>query len=348
MRSCSIVLLLLFAASIHGHELFTSEQMRTGINAIIDKSYACNDTNVVILVKTAVTSAGSRTTIRETWAKLAKEKYDIPVLFVIGRSKDPDYHIVMIEDQEFGDILMGNFTDSYHNLTLKTIFTMNWFYEHCPQNSFLVYVDDDMAVNPANVILFLNRDPETGINGNLRQNDPVVRDAAYKWFVPHDVYPDKYYPDYCYGAGVIVDWVTTGLLVNGSLDEDIKPKIWNDDAFVYGIVRKGMRIPVRDVPSIRVYGFNGKTDNLTQVYEKMIIVGSMDTSMFRDMWKSIPEAVFDQGMAAVFSETRTKKHPINVFLVVTAFLLISLIAASLFVRAYRSLPGHSDYFLLQA
>jgi hypothetical protein len=55
------------------------------------------------------------------------------------------------ESQYFRDIIMGNFIDSYYNLTLKSIFVINWYQRRC-SHSFLAYLDDDVVINPENLI----------------------------------------------------------------------------------------------------------------------------------------------------------------------------------------------------
>lgn len=115
----SSILLLILVPVIHGHELRTNEQMRTGMTAMIDEPHACdNKTAIVILVKSAITHSGNRLVIRQTWAEMAKEK-DIPVMFVVGRSAG---HVTM-EKRAGSYILTGDFTDNspYNGLCIKLV-----------------------------------------------------------------------------------------------------------------------------------------------------------------------------------------------------------------------------------
>lgn len=289
MRILLQILLMILIPVIHGHELLTSKQMRTGNAAVIDEPGACDNKSTVILVKSAITHFHHRMAIRETWAKQAKDKFGIPVLFVVGQSDDQDSEFdTMTESQQYCDILMGNFTDTYWNTTLKTVFVLNWYATRCG-NSLLVYIDDDVIVNPAKLTQFLAASPiRTGVHCSLMHNDWPARDPGSVHYVSLTVWPDPYWPDYCSGAAVIMNKQTAQQLVAGALDDNVNPKLFIDDVFVYGIVRQRFGVPITAVPSIRVFGFDQKVENMSQVYDKSIIIGQFKWYNMTDFW-GIPE-----------------------------------------------------------
>ena len=51
------------------------------------------------------------------------------------------------ENQKFGDIIQGDFVDSYHNLSYKAIMGNLWAAEFCEQAEFVVKTDDDMFID---------------------------------------------------------------------------------------------------------------------------------------------------------------------------------------------------------
>ena len=85
-------------------------------------------------------------------AKLLQElKDEIKVrrLFLIGNSLDDnsvdplkEQHeaLLQAEANEYGDILQGEFHDSFRNLTLKEIMFLNWLPKHCPKTQFIFKV----------------------------------------------------------------------------------------------------------------------------------------------------------------------------------------------------------------
>ena len=51
----------------------------------------------------------------------------------------------MKEYYEYGDILIGNFIDTYNNLTLKSRAALNFFFTSC-QSKALILMDDDIVI----------------------------------------------------------------------------------------------------------------------------------------------------------------------------------------------------------
>ena len=51
------------------------------------------------------------------------------------------------ENKKYGDIIQGDFVDSYHNLSYKAIMGNLWAAEFCEQAEFVVKTDDDMFID---------------------------------------------------------------------------------------------------------------------------------------------------------------------------------------------------------
>ncbi len=60
------------------------------------------------------------------------------------------------ESALFGDLVQGDFEDTYYNLTLKTISGMRWVVEKCPKSRFYFLVDDNVYVSPKNLLRLLH------------------------------------------------------------------------------------------------------------------------------------------------------------------------------------------------
>jgi len=53
-------------------------------------------------------------------------------------------------DAEFarhGDLVQGNFVDSYKNLTLKAVMGLRWMSQYCSEAPFAIKTDDDTFLN---------------------------------------------------------------------------------------------------------------------------------------------------------------------------------------------------------
>ena len=51
------------------------------------------------------------------------------------------------ESSKYGDIIQGDFLDTYHNLSYKAVMGNLWVAEFCSQAEFVVKTDDDMYVD---------------------------------------------------------------------------------------------------------------------------------------------------------------------------------------------------------
>lgn len=51
------------------------------------------------------------------------------------------------ENNQYGDILQGNFIDSYHNLSYKHTMALKYVAERCTQVPYILKCDDDVIIN---------------------------------------------------------------------------------------------------------------------------------------------------------------------------------------------------------
>lgn len=87
------------------------------------KSMAENKSIIVIMVHTARTNFDRRYAIRNTWGSIKIfRQWHLHLAFLIGSDPGSSPEIdaqLWDESKEHGDIIMGNFVDSYRNLTYK-------------------------------------------------------------------------------------------------------------------------------------------------------------------------------------------------------------------------------------
>ncbi|KAM3909810.1 beta-1,3-galactosyltransferase 5-like [Leptodactylus fuscus] len=151
----------------------------------------------------------SRAAIRKTWALKNKgSTYPWQVVFLIGQPLDVglDWHIHN-EYEIHGDILMGNYVDSYRNLTLKVMHGIKWAVEKC-QPAHILKTDDDCYVNTHRLPSFLAKHSLSSrlYVGSVFPEDKrmVIRDPSSKWYVSYQDYEDALYPPYASGIGYIL------------------------------------------------------------------------------------------------------------------------------------------------
>ena len=78
---------------------------------------------------------------------------DIPgvvtkLVFLLGCPEDvKTQEMLEEENKKHGDIVQGDFLDTYHNLSYKAIMGNLWVSEFCDQAEFVVKTDDDVFID---------------------------------------------------------------------------------------------------------------------------------------------------------------------------------------------------------
>ena len=161
---------------------------------------------LMFLISSTATHFKQRRAIRETWTLINDST--IQHVFLLALHPNVTQNELELEHQKHGDILLGNFVESYGNLTLKTIMGYEWYREHCPRVKFLMKTDDDMFISTNNLITFARKEIRDGavMVGFCPEvpHHPRRSPVGHRWAVSLDQYPDKYYPQYCCGCGYII------------------------------------------------------------------------------------------------------------------------------------------------
>lgn len=163
---------------------------------------------LVLLVATGPADTEGRNSIRQTWGNESSVPgVSILRLFLVGLHPvfaDALRPVLQEENVEHGDLLQQDFLDTYNNLTLKTLMGMEWVAKHCPNATYVMKADCDVFLNLDYLVRRLLLPPKTNfMTGYIYRNTGPLRSKAYKWYVPHEVYPNATYPPYCGGPGYV-------------------------------------------------------------------------------------------------------------------------------------------------
>ncbi len=85
----------------------------------------------------------------------------IKTVFLLGSPSPTDPNAKKLQEKikdeydEFGDIVQGDFIDSYYNNTIKTMMGLRWSVDICPKARFYGFFDDDYYVSTRNMLRFL-------------------------------------------------------------------------------------------------------------------------------------------------------------------------------------------------
>ncbi|KAM5125053.1 beta-1,3-galactosyltransferase 5-like [Mantella aurantiaca] len=199
---------------------------------------------LLILVTSKPSHHESRRAIRRTWASPTlgtAGKWQ--VVFLVGLTMDVELDWRIHNEQRMNnDLLMGNYLDSYRNLTLKVMHGMKWAVERC-RPSYILKTDDDCFVNTHYLPSFLrDRSPATahlyvGLAFSEKKR-AVIRDPSSKWYVPHREYEPEVYPAYASGIGYIVTFHTAESILRAARTV---PPIPVEDAYV-GILAETAKV----------------------------------------------------------------------------------------------------------
>ncbi|XP_056425109.1 beta-1,3-galactosyltransferase 2-like isoform X2 [Hyla sarda] len=161
---------------------------------------------LVLLIFSSPEEFHTRNVLRSTWANESLVSgVRIVRLFLLGmsnRSKE-----VIEESEQFHDIIMQDFLDSYYNLTAKTLMGMEWVSRLCPNVKYVMKIDTDMFFNPwflVEMVLQPQSPPKKNFFTGLIVHDALPhRDKESKWYISTEIYSQKYYPPYCSGTGYV-------------------------------------------------------------------------------------------------------------------------------------------------
>lgn len=152
---------------------------------------------------------------------------------------------VLSEQRKFGDLLQGDFLESYRNLTYKHVMGLRWAVRKCSHASFIIKIDDDSVYDLHRVTEYLQENESrlrgrAFLAGYVFQHQKPIRLQADKHFVTHEEFAEEQFPKYLSGWLYLTNARTAKLLIRGT---HTKKFFWIDDTYVTGIL-------AQDQPSI--------------------------------------------------------------------------------------------------
>ncbi|KAM9664985.1 UDP-GlcNAc:betaGal beta-1,3-N-acetylglucosaminyltransferase 7 [Trichechus inunguis] len=173
------------------------------------------DVYMLVVVKSVITQHDRREVIRQTWGReqeaVGGNRGAMRTLFLLGTASKQEerahyQQLLAYEDRLYGDILQWDFLDSFFNLTLKEIHFLKWLDTFCHNVPFVFKGDDDVFVNPTNLLEFLaDRQPHEDLFvGDVLQHALPIRRKGNKYYIPTALYSKATYPPYAGGGGFLM------------------------------------------------------------------------------------------------------------------------------------------------
>jgi len=172
-----------------------------------------------------------RQSIRDTWC--LKQN----CLFIVAGS----FEDIKQEYEENQDILWLNIPEGYLTLTYKTQVFMHAVQTNIDKLAYALKTDDDSFIFVERLKKELTK-TKPDYWGRIFQNVAPIRNPNHKWYISLEKYPDKYFPDYCSGAGYAL---STSFLTCAVAKLETMPFMkWEDVAT--GMLAKRCNIPVHN------------------------------------------------------------------------------------------------------
>ncbi|XP_066582256.1 beta-1,3-galactosyltransferase 1-like [Prorops nasuta] len=237
---------------------------------------------LVIMIMSAPMHIEARTAIRQTWGHFGQRR-DISILFMLGATADPNVEKVLLQEQKmYNDIIRGKFMDSYSNLTLKTISTLEWIDSYCSEVKFILKTDDDMFINVPRLLSFISKHSKDRnvIFGRLARKWKPIRNKKSKYYVSLAQFKQTVFPDFTTGPAYLLSSDIVRKLYDAALDQTY---LKLEDVFTTGIVANKLGIK-----RIQANEFlNKKTAYNPCTIQRVISIHMVKYSEQFDLWKKL-------------------------------------------------------------
>ena len=193
-------------------------------------------------------NAERRNMIRKTWANSngahLPNDATFKIVFMMGKGVTSEMNLVIKEEeQKYGDLLIGDYEDSYRNISTKLLMAFYWATKiKC---NYVLKTDDDVYVDIAKLVTWLQGQGEKeSLYGGVTYDTVVVRKKSHKHYVsPSDLALDRY-PVFCKGFMYVLSWKLIPKMVH--LSRQIG-RIGPDDAYV-GILAHQLGVKPVHIP----------------------------------------------------------------------------------------------------
>uniref|UniRef100_A0A1A9W437 Galectin domain-containing protein n=1 Tax=Glossina brevipalpis TaxID=37001 RepID=A0A1A9W437_9MUSC len=236
------------------HQIYESGHILEEIE--LDQLCPKNGTGLklLILITSALEHSDARLAIRQSWGHYT-ERRDVSIAFVLGRTANQNLNKDLSEENSiYGDLIRGHYIDSYNNLTLKTISSLEWVDQHCAKAKFILKTDDDMFINVSKLLLFLDnhaKDKKT-IYGRLAKKWKPIRNKKSKYYVSPGQFGAAVFPPFTTGPA----YVMTRDVIHDVYEQALRQVYFKlEDVFTTGIVAQQLgikRVHINDFLNRRI------------------------------------------------------------------------------------------------
>jgi len=210
---------------------------------------------LLVTVSSAPENSKRRDSIRKTWGNSTlwnkQNHLNFKVVFVLGQSIFDEE--IEAEQEQYNDLVVGSFHDTYRNLLYKTLFGLSWA-SQAVRFKFLFKTDDDVYLNVACLMRRIEQEqyrfPRGLYAGDILRGIKPDRRASSKWKIDKHDYPSDYLPPFASGAGILLSFTSVKALLKSA--ELLKP-IHNEDVYI-GLLAHYSGLKPYDLSDLFRYG----------------------------------------------------------------------------------------------
>lgn len=199
----------------------------------------------VVIIHSSPYQQAYRDSMRSTWSQSDPRAL---VYFALGAVNTTRKQMrIEAEDRKHGDIIQGNFYDSYRNLTYKHTMVLKWFKHNANGIKHLVKLDDDVYAHVPGVYKYITALPERNerfVAAPVMNPHPMVRDSKYK--ITMDESSDNYTVTYGIGNQVIYSYDAVVAIHDRTAFTRFFPM---DDMYILGYIRIALNIGFTELKS---------------------------------------------------------------------------------------------------
>ncbi|XP_025031680.1 acetylgalactosaminyl-O-glycosyl-glycoprotein beta-1,3-N-acetylglucosaminyltransferase-like, partial [Python bivittatus] len=241
---------------------------------------------LLLAIKSHPASGSRRAALRRTWARPAEVGgFWLQPLFLLGAaSSDKHAQLVEQESRTFGDILMWDFAESHHNLSLKERCLLRWVHQHCQRAAYIFRGEDGVFVNAAALTGFLRQTPNAShfIHGNIQFHPAVKRIGRDA--VPLLLFPSGRYPHFASEEGFVVPGPALPALYRASAQLPTFPL----SGAYWGLLALAAELPHQHSGHFRAW--EPAQDHLT-IYQQSLVVHSIPMERMEQVWQELRASV---------------------------------------------------------
>lgn len=222
-------------------QIYESGHMNEEIDINQICPYKGEKLKLLILITSAQTHTEARLAIRQTWGHFGTRR-DVSTAFVLGRTTNATISEALTqENMIYGDLIRGHFIDSYNNLTLKTLSSLEWVDQNCPKAKYILKTDDDMFINVPKLLQFLDAHAKDKrvIYGRLAKKWKPIRNKKSKYYISTGQFGAAVFPPFTTGPAYVMTSDIVHDLYVTSL-EQLYLKL--EDVFTTGIVAQHLGV----------------------------------------------------------------------------------------------------------